>query len=253
MEGELMITQAASILLTHFAMTPSSADLQTLLRSETQWHYSQHYLAECKGEQVIENMLTLTSNKKQRAILNSQLRDELRHCKLFQKQVDRIGFEPRAKRYAEGYSLLVDEQKSLSEKAFVFQILTESVSAGYCKWRLGANADETLKAVDVEVEADERKHLLMGKALLNICDTDEILEKLTPSRQRELVKKMNEICKLAIREDMVLSLLPLNKAKQGVGASSLDSIIAKSLINELRDFENSYSLIAHTNTAAEAT
>jgi hypothetical protein len=60
-----------------------------LSASEVRWHYSQHFLAEKQGEAVIEDMLMFSTNKRQRTILDSQLRDEHYHTQLFNNQVKR--------------------------------------------------------------------------------------------------------------------------------------------------------------------
>jgi hypothetical protein len=163
--------------------------------SFVQWSYNQHFFAEQAGEQVIEHMLSLIPNGPGRNILDTQLRDELKHTALYRKILDRIGRDERANEFSQRYVKLIFDQSSLPEKIFCFQILTEAVSAGLCDWRLLNIKDPYFLAVDNEVKLDEIRHLKMGKCLLDICDRDQTLEQLTGSRQHELLKSMNEICR----------------------------------------------------------
>jgi rubrerythrin len=178
-------------------------------------------------------MLLQVSNKKQRSLLNAQLVDEKHHAKIFTEGVSRIGLDERASRYADGYADLVKEQKSFSEKVFVFQILTEAISAAYCCWRLVNIKEVSLNKIDLEVAEDEKRHLIMGKTLLSICDQEEIKSMLTLGRQKELITAMNELCEKTVRKDMMQTLTGSNLDKP----TSLDRYIAKSVIQEFRNIK----------------
>ena len=231
-----MVLLKKSLLSQFLEPEASPQRIASLVDHEVRWHYSQHLAAERKGEEVIEDMLKLASDKKKRALLNAQLQDEKRHVDLFQAEINRIGYDDRATTYAEGYSALVLSLNSLSEKAFVFQILTESISAAYCAWRLTAITDKTLNALDHEVELDERRHLVMGKTLMSICDPDEVDSCLTSEKKKSLIRKMNEICMQANRKDFSSSILgDLGISGAEVGPTELDSLIARAVISETRN------------------
>lgn len=226
-----------NLLLGQLGLDLSTHQQMQLRDQETRWHYSQHFLAEKQGEAVIEDMLLLATHKRQRALLSSQLVDEKHHTHIFSAQVDRIGLEPRAHRYADGYAKLVKDQKTFTEKVFVFQILTEAISAAYCQWRLNHIHDSDLNKIDIEVGTDEKRHLVMGKTLLSICDPDELGEVLTPRRQQELIKEMNQLCEKAVRLDMIESLAtPYLKDNQPLscGPTHLDKDIARAVLQEYR-------------------
>ncbi len=227
-------------LLTQFLEPEASPKrIAGLIDHEVRWHYSQHLAAECKGEEIIEDMLSLANDKRKRALLNAQLQDEKRHVDLFQAEVDRIGYDDRATTYANGYSDLVLSLNSLAEKAFVFQILTESISAAYCAWRLTAITDRALNALDHEVELDERRHLLMGKTLMTICDPDEVASCLTSTKKKSLIRKMNNICIQANRKDFSYSILgDLGILAVELGPTELDSLIARAVISEARNLDS---------------
>lgn len=172
-----------------------------LLQSEFRWHISQHYFAECKGEEIIEDLAKLTHGKRERTLLKAQLTDEMRHVSLFKSVVDKIGLDERAQRFADGYAALVKSQRTLAEKVFTFQILTESVSSAYCEWRLRAFPESSFMKIDLEVGRDEVRHLAMGRSILNICDPDEQSAALTRERKRYLIRSINSICLETIHTD----------------------------------------------------
>jgi len=192
------VTKKIKVMQSFSAIFPlvhnDQCEVSGLLEAEAKWHYSQHYLAESRGEEVIENILQFTTSHRQRIILAAQLRDEVHHTQLFKKVVENIGLDPRAGGYADAYANLVRKQKSLPEKIFVFQILTEAVSAGYCQWRLNAMNGDDFKLADNLVLEDEIRHLQMGKCMLAICDPDDVATHLSTERKRQLVKEINEIC-----------------------------------------------------------
>jgi hypothetical protein len=204
--------------------------------SEIRWHYSQHFLSESYGEEVLEDIMSIAVNAKQRNLLNSQLCDERDHAKLFKTEVDRIGFDSRADLYAKGYSELVRRQESFSEKVFVFQILTEAISAAYCQWRICSIQDARLNKLDKAVESDEIKHLVMGGALLDLCDPDELNNRLSNKRQKSLIHEMNSLCRKAIRQSMFECLVDMNQVDNpnSIGITSLDRYIVKSVIQEYK-------------------
>ncbi len=212
--------------------------VSSLLEAEARWHYSQHYLAECRGEEVIENILQSTTSHRQRIILSAQLRDEVHHTQLFKKVVEKIGLDTRAGGYADAYANLVRKQRSLPEKIFVFQILTEAVSAGYCQWRLAAMDSDDFKLADDLVLEDEVRHLQMGKCMLAICDPDDIEMHLTTERKRQLVKEINEICVEYVKKRMVKSLMSgFDSSTQRLPVSSLDRSIIRMVAIESKKLD----------------
>lgn len=215
-------------------------DLKQLHVNEVRWHYSQHYLAERRGEEVIESMLQSTTTKKQRALLQSQLKDEKTHSNLFKEKIDQIGLDNRASRFADGYANLVNRQKSFPEKVFVFQILTEAVSAAYCQWRIDHVLNMNLNEVDYLVRNDEIRHLVMGKTLLSLCGEEEIKIFLPPQRQKTLIREMNELCEQTVRHDMYQTLGGEFLPKSSIGiasTNSLDRAVAHSVLSEYRDIK----------------
>ena len=163
----------------------------------SRWTYSQHYFAENCGEEVIEHILQHCPSPKGRTILGAQLLDEKKHVSFFTKITNQVGIDDRAKAFADGYTELIFDQDSLSEKVFCFQILTEAISAALCQWRLDNLSDSRFFAMDAEVLEDEVRHLKMGECLLSICDDDDLSSSLTKVKQRELIKSMNSICQKA--------------------------------------------------------
>ena len=225
------------LLTDRFRASISEERASSLRTDEIRWHYSQHFLAEKNGENVIEDMLLLATNEKQRSILHSQLRDEKMHAALFARQIDRIGLDERANRYADGYEFLVKEQKTFSEKVFVFQILTEAISAGYCDWRIDHISDSKLNELDQYVAADERRHLKMGKALLEMCESEEIEKVLTRKKQTDLIRAMNDLCGRTVRVDMFSKLLDGDEIDQSnfkTEHTSLDRYVSRAVIQEHR-------------------
>ncbi|MES2855772.1 MAG: hypothetical protein V4692_07910 [Bdellovibrionota bacterium] len=209
---------------------PASAQL---LFSETRWHYSVHFHAEARGEEVIENLLSLANCKRQRALLGAQLRDEAEHTRLFSKITDEIGLDSRADSYANGYADLVKSQNSLAEKVFVFQILTEAASAAYCEWRLLAMEESSFSAADKQVRDDENRHLLMGQSMLRICDPDELQRFLPRARRTELLRAMNEVCKAVSQKEMVRTLYGSSETISPK-TTLLDRMISRSVLHEVR-------------------
>ena len=202
------------------------------LQSEFRWHISQHYFAECKGEEIIEDLAKLTYGKRERTLLKAQLTDERRHISLFKSVVDKIGLDERAQRFADGYATLVKSQTTLAEKVFTFQILTESVSSAYCEWRTRAFPQSSFVAIDLEVGRDEVRHLAMGRSILSICDPDEQSAALTKDRKRCLIRAINSICLEAIHTDFasfVFEDLPHITLQK---TNSLSALVSRTLYKE---------------------
>ena len=197
----------------------------------SKWSYSQHYFAENCGEEVIEHILQYSSGARARNILGAQLLDEVKHVKYYNKIIQTVGLDPNAKAFADGYVSLIYQQDSLCEKIFCFQILTEAISAALCQWRLDNLNDKRFFHLDAEVLADEEKHLKMGECLLNICDRDELNIKLSPQRQRTLVKEMNYICQRAFMTS------PNQDEKKWINA--MNRGVAKGLLTEARNIGKS--------------
>jgi hypothetical protein len=188
------------------------------------WSYSQHFHAEARGEEVIEHLLSLCTKATQRNMLGAQLLDERKHVQLFRTVTDKVGLDHSADSFSKGYVKLVQSQKSLSEKIFCFQILTESVSAAFCRWRLTQHQEPVFKNIDLEVLHDEERHMSMGHCLLSICDQDEKTSILTAERRKTLVRDMASICNNS------LALSDSNAAK------TLTRIISKGLVAEARHY-----------------
>lgn len=205
-----------------------------LRRSEASWHYSVHYLTECVGEELIENMQTLVTKKSHKKTLDYQLRDEIKHVRAFKGVVDTIGLNPLAGGYAEGVRKMVLAQESLSEKIFVFQILVEAVSAAYCDWRKQVYIEPLLQSVDEVVFKDEERHLKMGHSILSTCDRNEWDTKLTPERRKKLIHEINSICMTSIREQMPMGIVPEDLQGQlNIRSTSLDRTVIRSIISEV--------------------
>jgi ribonucleotide reductase beta subunit family protein with ferritin-like domain len=173
---------------------PSNTPHLELSPVEQCWHFSNHYYSETRGEEVLEDILALVHTPHLRAMIQTQLKDEVRHVQLYRSVVDRIGLNSSAQDYGDDYAKLVKSQKTLSEKVFTFQILTEAVSSGYCQWRLAHTSDPQSRAVDSIVLQDEFRHLKMGHSVLKACDPDELESVLTQERRRQLQREMNKIC-----------------------------------------------------------
>lgn len=218
-----------------FGKSTSNSQVKRLLQTETRWHYSTQYLSELRGEEILENILSYAHGPASRAMLQTQLKDELLHTRMFKQIINALGLDARASRYADGYVDLVMSQSTLSEKVFVFQILTEAVSSGYCEWRKAAFAHPELNIVDHFVFNDEVRHLKMGHSLLQSCDPDEISGVLTRPRMKQLFRSMNSICKVGIKDDLPAALLqdagvlPTQKA---IKTSRLDQLISRSVMRE---------------------
>jgi hypothetical protein len=202
------------------------------LQSEYRWHISQHYFAECKGEEIIEDLAKLTYGKRERTLLKTQLTDERRHVSLFKSVVEKIGLDDRAQRFANGYAALVKSQSTLAEKVFTFQILTESISSAYCEWRIGAFPQSSFVAIDLEVGRDEVRHLAMGRSMLNICDPDEQIAALTRDRKRNLIRSLNSICVETIHTDFVSFVFDEQPHFTLPKDTSLSALVSRTLYKE---------------------
>ena len=219
---------------------PEATSLISLAEFEMRWHYSQHFLAECMGERVIEDMRSVAYSRRQHVILDSQLVDEKRHVARMAKGVNILGLIPEASPYAQGYARLVEEQDTFCEKILTFQILTEAVSSAYCQWRLETYRHDYLNEVDAEIKTDEDRHLAMGRSLLALCDPDEVQKVLNPNRIRELTRIMNGICDGAIHQAMPetaardLRLDEEQTESLHRRTSKLDITIARSIIRETK-------------------
>jgi hypothetical protein len=131
---------------------------------------------------------------KQNKILDMQIKDELIHVDLLKKVVDRIGLDEDSTGFAKGYTQILYSATSLSEKVFIFQIMTEAVSASYLNWRLHKIKSAFANNIDQEIYNDEVRHLKMGRSLLEMCDQDELRNALTAIRRRELIREMSSMC-----------------------------------------------------------
>ncbi len=240
-----MIRREYSILLDSVSDTTQQT---CILKDEARWHYSVHFHAESKGEEVIENLLALAGAKKQRALLGAQLHDEAEHTSLFKQITDKIGLDTRASLYANSYSELVMSQKSLAEKVFVFQIITEAASAAYCEWRLEAMQESPFACHDIAVRDDEKRHLLMGHSMLRICDPDEIQEKLPRARRIELLKAMNQVCRSVGHHEIHSALI--GGEPRIAKPSTLDKMITRSVLLESRAVDRLLDSQSHFQKAS---
>jgi hypothetical protein len=209
-----------------------------ILSTESRWHYSQHFFAESKGEEVIEDLLRISSGPKQKALLGAQLKDEKVHTELFKQLTNQIGLDSRATGYADGYSQLVLSQNSLSEKVFVFQIMTEAASAAYCEWRMLAFSDSESTNVDNRVRNDEIRHLDMGHTMLKICDRDEIKKSLTRERRAALIREMNEICLNVAKRGLLQAAAEDSGSEAIMKSTLLDRMVSRSILTHARKVED---------------
>lgn len=209
------------------------------------WHYSNHYFAELRGEEVLEDILALVEGPAARAILTSQLKDEVEHCKIYKRIVDKIGLNGDSAGYSYAYSTFVKSKKTLPEKVFAFQILTEAVSSGYCAWRLNRFSDPLLNNADEIVLKDERRHLKMGHSIIKACDPEAVSIHLNISRVRELQREMNQICFNSSQVDMMNYFKKVsNTENMYLDVKTLNVSIARAIISEVRVFNS-------TTTGAE--
>jgi rubrerythrin len=228
----LTLAQYKSLLTFGIIESLPSENAKNIFEAEIRWHYSQHYFAECRGEEIIEDLAKLTYGRKQRNLLHSQLVDEKRHVKLFSNLIGQIGLDERANRFSDGYSSVVKAQNTLAEKVFAFQILTEAVSAAYCAWRLTAMSEIGFPTIDQEVLEDESRHLGMGRSMLEICDPDESTSVLSTTRKRQLVKEINAICYEATNIDMQKALLGEGPANNVPPYNTLNRLVSRTVLRE---------------------
>lgn len=201
------------------------------LHNELQWHYSTHYLAECRGEEVLEDIRQLVHGNAARNLIDAQTKDESVHVELFEAELSKIGLNDDARTYSDGYSRLVLEQKTLAEKIYSFQIMTEAVSSAYCAWRLNAVSDPSLSHADRVVFEDEQRHLLMGKKMLDLCDPEELEHVLTPARRKELFREMSQICKRSMKDELVSSIVrPEHRDLMKTTFSTLDRMVVRCMM-----------------------
>ena len=120
----------------------------------------------------------------------------------------------------------------MAEKVFAFQILTESVSAAYCEWRLAAFPESEFTGADSAVAFDEKRHLSMGRSMLAICDKDEASTLLTTERKRALVREINAICFEALITDMAVGVYGTIEGAKIPAFNSLNCLISKTVLKE---------------------
>lgn len=208
--------------------------VKQICKWEIRWNYSQHYFAEQRGEEVIEDILRLASGRRARALLDAQLADEKRHAETYFGIANRLGFMSESKRFSEKYSQLVLSMPSLPEKIFVFQVLTESVAHAFISWRLSAIEDFDLNNADRVVLSDEVRHLDMASALLKICAPEEINEYLSESRRNHLIRQILGVTKNCFRDSIYYCFDQLNIEldHKKVPTTILDSLAARTVLKE---------------------
>jgi hypothetical protein len=167
-------------------------------RSAAAWMYSSQYHAELKGADLLNKFMGLCSSSSGRMMLTAHAQDEIRHAALFKMATDYVGLEADSVEFANGYAELVDSQDTLAGKIFCFHILTETVSAASCTWRIRHIDDEFLNQIDNTVYKDEIRHLQMGESLLSICPEEDIKEIFRADRLKCIVKTFRIICSTSL-------------------------------------------------------
>jgi hypothetical protein len=225
--GESLSAQSLNII-------PSAEVQDSLLKSELAFLYSTQFFAEDNGEVALEHMRERTYQPtKQNKILDMQIKDELVHVDLLKKVIDQIGLDETSTGFAKGYTEILYSAPSLSEKVFIFQIMTEAVSASYLNWRLHKIENKLANDVDQEIFSDELRHIKMGKSLLEMCDKDELKNILTPTRRRELIRVMSRMCS----NHFLNGIQSILKDHGLIGEfkhkmTDLDKMVAKTLLHE---------------------
>lgn len=207
-----------------------------LAHQELSFLYSTQYLAENNGEMALEHIRGLTYQpSKQNKIIDMQIKDELSHTKLLKQIVDKIGFDSHASDFADGYTKILYSVTSLSEKIFVFQIMTEAISSAYLKWRLSKIRNNSLNKIDQEIFNDEVRHLKMGKSLLEMCDKDELKTFLTAEKRRCLIREMSRMCSTHFSKGIKKIVFSHNLEDKFIhNATDLDVAVAKAILTETK-------------------
>jgi len=214
-------------------ITPATQ--RRLLAAELSFLYSTQYFAEANGEASLEGMRSMTYQPtKQDRILDCQIRDELEHTRLLKSIVETLGLDQQSDHFASGYVRILNSVETLAEKIFVFQIITEAVSAAYLQWRIQKINIAEFNSIDRQIYSDELRHLKMGNSLLGMCDPQEVGEHLDDDNRRRLVREMSRMCshhfnsgirRILAKEDIIIDLKS--------SPTDLDKLVAKTLLREV--------------------
>jgi uncharacterized ferritin-like protein (DUF455 family) len=225
-----------SLAFQNLTSTPCEDVQKRVLSQELSFIYSTQYLAEQNGEAALEHIREYTYKKSvQNKILDMQLKDEISHVQLLNPIVEYIGLDQSANQFAEGYSKILHSVGTLSEKIFVFQIMTEAVSTAYLKWRLKKVESIRANEVDEEILSDEIRHLKMGKSLLSMCDIEELKDSLNLNRRRALIREMKDMCTVHFSEG-IAKIFKENKLENEFQRkiTDLDQIVGRSILAETK-------------------
>jgi hypothetical protein len=220
---------------------------QSVCEREARWNYSQHYFAELRGEEVLEHIRVVANGKRARAILDAQIADEKNHAEIYRGISSRLGLASEAVGYSEAYSQYVMNLRTLPEKVFAFQVLTESTAHAYISWRLAAVRDRELNAVDRAVLADEARHLDMASALLRICQPDEIEEYLTPQTRAKLTRDVLTFGLDSFRASVKFCLGDLPSPLSWTEPTDLERLVTRTVIAEARRQTNLLQTVGSGN------
>jgi hypothetical protein len=211
----------------------ASQDRRTeLLKVESRWHYSQQYCAETGGVELIEEMIGQANSARQRTILAQHARDERLHSEMFGSVVATAGLDVRANEFFENFARLLRRQVHFCEKVFVFQVITESLSLAYSRWRRRVFCSPLLRSLEDSIARDEERHLKMGHGMLKLCDRDEVVAVLNTQRRHVLVKEVSDASRAA-KDSLLRAACSSDAIKEQVfPVSDLDRLVARALLTE---------------------
>lgn len=216
-----------------------------LIKAELSFLYSTQFFAEINGEAALEHLKTLTYQPaKQNKILDMQIKDELSHVKLLERVVNKVGIDEPSAGFAKGYILLLHAAKSLAEKVFIFQIMTEAVSSAYLGWRLNKISSIFANSIDQQIYSDEIRHLKMGKSLLQMCESDELKYNLSAERRKILIRDMSSMCANHFSEN-IKRILKEHKLDNHfkIRVTDLDKLVAKTILSETKSISKPLDLV----------
>lgn len=226
-------------------IVPSPELQKSLAQAEVRFLYSTQFFAEVNGEAALEHLRTLTYRPtKQNKIIDMQIKDELVHVNLIKAVLDKTGEDESADGFAKGYIRILNSAETLSEKVFIFQIMTEAISSGYLCWRLKKINNKFANAIDKEIYNDEVRHLKMGKSLLQMCEADEIKNSLSFERRRVLIREMSTMCAIHFSENIkrILKAHDL-ESHFNIRVTDLDKTVAKVILCETKAISDSLVLM----------
>lgn len=223
-----------SLAFQNLSFIPSEEKQNSLIKQELQFLYGTHYYAEVNGEVALEHIRQYTYRPTiQNKILDMQMKDEARHAHLLNGVVSSIGLDEASTDFAQGYKNILFNANTLAEKVFIFQIMTEAVSAAYLQWRLQKVKSSSLNQIDQEIFEDEMRHLKMGKGLLEMCDPEDVALSLTADKKKTLIRKMSQMCAHHFSKGIQRILVENNIVDHyRPNPSDLDMMVARSILVE---------------------